>query len=264
MRHATSIGRFSILAAGIGIGAALAATSPTAAADPAAPFNPLPFVPDLTAAPAQVPSTLDLAISVNGVPLLSLGSATAESGTGGIAIAYGDGSFANAGAGGNPGLFDTAFADGTDSVAQAGSGNFDSAAANGTGSEAFAVDGNFDSGSASGTGSLAAVGGFGTDMSSFDYGSAVGTDANAESGVFEGFSGQSDGDIATVFDPVGTESSTAFAGNGLADLASVFGDNSDASAGLAGSYDLAVVFGADLSSTAATGGNFLVDILPSL
>ena len=58
----------------------------------------------------------------------------------------------------------------------------------------------------------------------------MGTDTSAESGVFEGFSGQSDGDIATVFDPFGTEGSTALAGNGLADLASVFGDGSSAHA----------------------------------
>lgn len=264
MGHAKSIGRFGNLAVGIGIGAALAATSPTAVADPAAPFNPLPFVPDLLAAPAQVPSTLDLAISVDGVSLLSLGSADAESGTGGIAIAYGADSFANAGAGDDPGMFDTAFAAGTDSEAMAGSGDFDSASANGVDSDAFSGDGNFDGASASGTDSLAAVGGFANDLSSFDYGSAVGTDSNAESGVFEGFSGQSDGDIATVFDPSGTEGSTAFAGNGLADLASVFGDNSDAYAGLAGSYDLAAVFGDSLGTASATGGNFLLDILPSM
>jgi hypothetical protein len=263
MRHATITARFSILAVGICIGAALAATSP-ATADPASPFNPLPFVPDLTAAPAEVPSTLNLAISVDGIPLFSSGTASAESGTGGIAIAYGDDAFANAGGGADTGMFDTAFANGPDSVALAGSGNFDNSAASGIDSQAFSADGNFDSASANGTDSLAAVGGFENVLSSFDYGSAVGTDTNAESGVIGGFSGQSGGDIATVFDPFGTEGSTASAANGLADLASVFGDNSNADAGFAGSFDLAAALGDNLGTASATGGNFLLDILPSL
>jgi len=33
---------------------------------------------------------------------------------------------------------------------------------------------------------------------------------------------------------------------------------------LAGSYDLAAVFGDSLGTASATGGNFLLDILPSL
>jgi hypothetical protein len=264
MRRATNIGRFGILVVGYGVAAALAVTSPTAVADPAAPFNPLPLIPDPAAVPAEVPSTLNLAISVDGFSLFSSGSAQAESGTGGIAIAYGTDSIANAGGGGDTGLFDSAFADGANSTALAGTGDFDSSAASGAGSQAFSGLGNFDYAAASGTDSLAAVGGFKNDSSSFDYGSAVGTDSNAESGDFAGFTGQSDGNVATVFDPFGTEGSTAYAGDGLADLASVFGDNSDAYAGLSGSFDIAAVFGDSLGTANATGGNFLLDILPSL
>ena len=40
MSHAQSIALFGILAVEIGVGAALAATAPTAAADPTGPFSP--------------------------------------------------------------------------------------------------------------------------------------------------------------------------------------------------------------------------------
>ncbi|HEX7322380.1 MAG TPA: hypothetical protein VF299_05500 [Mycobacterium sp.] len=191
-------------------------------------------------------TTLDLAISVDGVTLFQEGTATADSGTGDIAIAFGDGSLAHAGTGvGGPGMFDTAFADGT-------------------GSEAFSGSGNFDSAFASGTHSAASVGGSGVDSSSFDYGSAVGTGAQAESGVFGGFTGPTGGDVAAVYDPSGTFGSDATAGNGIADLASVGGDHSNAVAGFAGDFDLAGAFGDGLGTAGATSGNFLVDILPSL
>ncbi len=67
-----------------------------------------------------------------------------------------------------------------------------------------------------------------------------------------------------VFDPFGTRGSTAFAGDGNLDLASVFGDGSIADVGFPGSFDLGAVFGDDLTSSGAQGGNFLVDLLPSL
>lgn len=265
MSHASSIVRFGILAVGIGIGAALAATSPTATADPA-PFNPSPLIQDLTA-PAEVPSTLNLAISVDGLSLFSSGSAEAESGIGGIAIAYGADSVANAGGEGNPGLFDTAFADGANSQALAGTGNFDSAFANGTYSIAETGIGNFDAASANGAFAEAQASGSDLNSSSFDYASSVGTDANAFAGSFQDQpdpTAPSAGDVAIVYDPSGTENTTAFVGNGIADLGVVVGDHSDAYSGLAGSFDIAAAFGDNLGTASATGGNFLLDILPSL
>jgi hypothetical protein len=57
-------------------------------------------------------------------------------------------------------------------------------------------------------------------------------------------------DIATVFDPFGTLGSTAVAGEGF---------------DVPGSFDLAAVFGDGFDTfPAATGGNFLVEILPTL
>jgi hypothetical protein len=56
--------------------------------------------------------------------------------------------------------------------------------------------------------------------------------------------------IAAVFDPFGTLGSTAVAGEGL---------------DIPGSFDLAAVFGDGFDTfPAATGGNFLVEILPTL
>jgi hypothetical protein len=267
MNHAKSIGRFGILAIGLGFGVAFAAMSPSAAADPAAPFNPLPFVPDLLAAPAADP-TLDLAISVDGIPLFSSGTAEAESGSGDIAIAYGADSHATAGTGeAGPGLFDTAFADGANSQALAGTGNFDSSFANGTNSIGQTGDGNFDAASADGAFGEAGAGGSDLNSSSFDYASSVGTDALAFAGSFQDQpdpTAPSAGDVALVYDPSGTEGSTVFAGNGLADLGAVFGDHSDAFSGLAGSFDLAAAFGDSVGTATATDGNFLLDILPSL
>jgi hypothetical protein len=185
---------------------------------------------------------MDIAISVDGIPLIQSGSAVADSGMGDIAIAIGAGSTADAGVGEGAGLFDTAFASGDGSTATSGGGNFDSASANGADSNAFSADGNYDSAFASGTGSNADAGGFSDNLSSFDYSSAVGTNSDAESGVIGDFSGLTGADIATVFDPSGTVGSTALAGNGVFDLGAVFSDG--------------------VSSTGAVGGSFLVDIVP--
>jgi hypothetical protein len=267
MRRATNIGRFGILVVGYGVAAALAATSPTAAADPAVPFNPLPLIPDPLVAPAEVPSTLNLAISVDGFSLLSSGSAEAESGTGGIAIAYGADSHADAGSADDPGLFDTAFADGANSQALAGTGDFDSSFATGTYSIAETGPGNFNAASANGAFAEAHAGGSDLNSSSFDYASSVGNDANAFAGSFQDQpdpTAPSAGDVAITYDPFGTENTTAFVGNGIGDLGVVIGDNSDAYSGLSGSFDIAAAFGDNLGAADATGGNFLLDILPSL
>jgi hypothetical protein len=130
--NATRIGRLAGLAVGLGIGAALAATPEVASAD-------------------------DLQISIDRMDLLPTAgnTATATSGVGDIAIAFGDG--ANASALGGP--LDSAFADGAGSTADTADGYLDSAFANGAGSIAGAGYGNFDTALANGTDSGGLAGG---------------------------------------------------------------------------------------------------------
>jgi hypothetical protein len=130
--NATRIGRLAGLAVGLGIGAALAATPEVASAD-------------------------DFQISIDGMDLLPTAgnTATATSGVGDIAIAFGDG--ANASALGGP--LDSAFADGAGSTADTADGYLDSAFANGAGSIAGAGYGNFDTALANGTDSGGLAGG---------------------------------------------------------------------------------------------------------
>jgi hypothetical protein len=245
MSNAKGIGQLALLAVGLGIGAALAATPGIATADTTvvdtAAFDPSALIAD----PAPAASGLDLAISIDGYTLLQDGSATAYSGTGDFAIAYGDDATASAGATSNPGILDFAFADGTDAGAYAGVGDRDSATAIGADSSASVGSGNGDTGFADGTGTSVTAGGesnagtlelAGNDM----YASAIGTDDNAVAeAALGGVSTASTGDIATII-----------------------GNSSDAYAGV-GDYDFAGVLGEALTSS-ATGGNFLFDLMPSL
>ena len=241
-----------LLTVGLGIAAALAATPGVASADP--PTDPFSWIGGMDLGDLSVPaqtSALDIQVSIFGLDLFPTAGnmATANSGMGDIAIAIGNGAEANAGAGSafgeglTPGLFDSAVAIGTNSFASAGQGNLDSAFADGTNS-------------------LAAVGGFDGILSNGDFGAAFGPNTDAEAGVFNDVPSQND--VALIFDPSATVGSTAHAGDGNFDLASVFGADSTALAGLIGNFDLGAVFGDGLSSTAATGGNFLVDVLPPL
>ena len=111
---------------------------------------------------------------------------------------------------------------------------------------ADAVGGNNDYATDSGniTGqNIGALAGFGNG----DSATVVGGTSSATAGGFDGNAGNYD--IASVFDPTGTTGSLADAGANASDP---------------GSYDLASAFGDALQATSATGGNFLVDILPSL
>jgi hypothetical protein len=148
-----------LLAVGLGIGAALAATPGTASADSSTdPFSWIGGMdPGDLSVPAQT-SALDLQVSIDGMDLFPTAgnTATATSGMGDIAIAIGNGAEANAGAGTapmgplSPGQFDSAVAIGSGSVADAGQGNhdvalaFDPFAAENFGGSAFAEDGNSD------------------------------------------------------------------------------------------------------------------------
>ena len=283
MLGARGIGRIGTLAVGLGIGATWA-HMPIASAD--TPSDAASTVDGLLSgvSPAAAPAASDFQISIDGMDLFPTAgnTATATSGMDDIAIAIGNGSTAEAGAGSafgqdlSPGQFDFAVANGTDSFASAGLGNFDSAFADGTSS-------------------LAGVGGFNGLLSNGDFGAAVGNHTEAESGVFETVPSQND--VALVFDPSGTLGSTSLAGGGNGDLASIVGDNGSAYAGdvggnfggsndiatildpfgtmgdsvtagasdtAPGNFDLAAVLLADNLTATATGANFLVDILPSL
>jgi hypothetical protein len=226
MQHANRIRRIGGLAVGLGIGAAVAAMPWVARADPFPP----PFDPN------------DIALSIDGMTILQLGTATATSGTGDFAFADGAGSTALAGEAGS-GQFDTAFAYGADSIANAAQGDFDSATAYGAFSDAVAGGGTLNF------------------SSNGDFASAVGTHSTA---FAVALTAPSHNDVASVFDPFGSMGSTADAQDGNFDIASVLGDDSLAKAGFIGDFDLSEVFGNALDSTTATGGNFLTAILTAL
>ena len=114
MVNTQAIARLGTLAAGLGIGLVVASTPVVAVADSSADW-----LSDLfggVALPAPAVPDLNLAISIDGYSLVSEGTASADSGSGDIAIAYGDGAYASA-EGGNS---DFALADGSEALAQSG------------------------------------------------------------------------------------------------------------------------------------------------
>jgi hypothetical protein len=269
MSYAKAIGRLGLLAVGLGIGGAVAATPGIAAADTtdvdAAAFDPSALIGD----PAPADSGLNLAISVDGLTVFQSGTANAYSEIGNFSVAYGDGSTASAGDPQDPGIGDVAFADGDGSSAYSGIGDFDSATAIGSGSQAVAYAGSGDSALADGTDTTAIVSGEYTsgtpntvDLATNDsYASAIGNGDFAYAG--SGLPGEDSptaatGDIATIFG----DNSEAYSGVGNFDLAEVLGSGSEASAGL-GNFDLAGVLGDSLTAT-ASDGSYLFDFMPSL
>ncbi|WP_424756647.1 hypothetical protein [Mycobacterium sp.] len=209
MSSVKPIGRVGMLAVGLGIGMALAASPRVASAD-------------------------DMQISIDGFDLFPTAgnTAIAVSGPGDIAIAFGNDSEALAAGG----FGDVAIANGGNTSAQAGDdiptdtgNNFDFASVTGSGSSLAEAGfgGSFDSASVVGNDSFAHAG-FGQPagfLTNFDFASVIGDHsiANAQLG--------SD-DIAFVSDPFGSVGSTAVAGSELIptlpanfDLAGLFGDN---------------------------------------
>jgi hypothetical protein len=114
MVNARAIARLATLAVGLGIGMAVAAIPGVAVADSSADWLGDLFAD--AALPAPVDPGLNLAISIDGYSLLSDGTASADSGSGDVAIAFGDGAYASA----EGGTGDFALADGTDALAQSG------------------------------------------------------------------------------------------------------------------------------------------------
>ena len=206
--------------------------------------------------PAADP-TLNIAISVDGVTLLQEGSASATSGSGDFAIAVGSESSATA----TGGIFDMASA-GTDSTATATDGNFDVASAGAglsvTGGTATAGDGSFDVAQASGLNGVASA-----ENGSFDNALALTGNSGTALAQF------GNGDVATdIGDGSASASGTGDSLLGNLDFAGNFGSLSEATAGssdiASGSYDIAAILAGGTGDATATGGNFLVDILPSL
>lgn len=178
------------------------------------------------------------------------------------ATALGTNSFAQVGIGGN---LDTAFADGTGDYSLAGIGNDDHAIAIDTGSSATAGAGYHDLAVASGGGD--AISGL---LHSTAFADGTNSDAEASgaetTAIATGGNAEAQAnyisDIAAIFN-TGSAFDEATAAGGVHDVAEIIGTGSTAVAGLGGDWNLAAVFG-DMLDANATGGNFLVDILPSL
>jgi hypothetical protein len=266
MRHATNIGRLSILAAELGIGAALACTPAVASADPSTQLTPTELADiDQVLRWLFDPTGADMQVSFNGMDLFPTAgnTASATSGNADLAIAVGTGAHAIA-SGNNlfgfslgSGIFDIAFANGTNSTADAavvGGANFDFVFANGANSFANAgLGANFDVASAVGDGSHSVVG----VGDSFDVASATGTNSNASIGL---------GNYDLAFANGTDSSATAGVGNG--DLASALGGGTATADGFSttafangtntvanadGILDNASVSGTNASATAANG-----------
>jgi hypothetical protein len=286
------------------------------------------------ALPAADPG-LNLAISFDGMTLLSDGTAKATTATGeyGLAVAYGDGASATA----EGGIGNYALADGTNAEAAAGGSagatgnNFNSAMDIGNNTDPVSADEH--NGAYAGSGNLTGDSG---DHGSGSYNTAIdignngaGTEqvgAHAGAGGLEGLGDDGNGNfaidmgnnsngfaegavsvggnnnIASYLGDATNDGSNghwAYAGFGDGNIANVVGDNSSASAGggfdpavigndniatvfdpfgtlgstavsgegldIPGSFDLAAVFGDGYDTfPLATGGNFLVEILPTL
>jgi hypothetical protein len=243
MSHPIRSGRMSMLAVGLGMGAALAATPQIASADPSA--DPLLWADQVLsglAVPADPTSPLDMQISISGMDLFSTvdNTAAANSGFGDIAIAIGNGANASA-----TGFGDLSFADGTGSSAATGLGGlFDVALANGDGSGAAGgVGGNFVLASANGTDSSAAAGLGGN----FVVASANGAGSSATAGAGGNFDiSSADGTGSTADVGIGGGLDTSFAD----------GTGSYADAGI-GQGNNAIALGTDSSAIAGVGNNDL-------
>jgi hypothetical protein len=295
MLNARGIGRLGMLAVGVGIGAAMASTPGIASADTPA-TEPLPWlagldVGDLSAAALPAASPLDLDISVDGFTVLDLGTgATATSGMGDVAIAFGSGADASA----TGGFGDYAFANSTgsdgalavagDPVTGATGNNFDFASASGNDSTASAgnyldssapdtTGSSFDfataSGGQGGEGSVAVAG----ENGSGDVASAVGQNVQSFSGFSSNAADPANFDSASVWGNLTTPTTdvtAAIAGGGASnlggsnDLASVYDPlgtvGSTATAGEGFNSALAAVVGDALHATAITANN-LFEIL---
>jgi hypothetical protein len=230
MGNSRVIARLGMLAAGVGIGAAVAAMPGIASADSSTDW--LSSIDSLLggAFPAAASSGTNLSISENGVTLFQEGTAHAYSGTGDYAIADGAGSTATA-----YGTDTYADVDGTDSSATAGGAT--AAGAAGASDDTAFVDGNDDTAFAGGPGTSDYSEIFGNNDGAFSGGDAAGA-GSYDAAYVEGNS------LGTAY---------AQGGNYLADILKTYGDSSTAAAAETSSL-------AGLTS-AGDSGNLLTDLL---
>jgi hypothetical protein len=254
MVNARRIARLGTLAVGLGIGAAWAHT-PVASADTSTDW--LTSIDTLLsgALPAPATSTLDLAISFDGVSLVQDGNALATTAPGefGLAIAYGDG--ADAYAAGGTG--DYALASGTNAFALAGSltgtaDNYDSAVDIGNNASTSTYPGATDGAYAGGASLIG-----GTDSGTNSNDTAIDIGNNGVDGE-TGFPG--DGGNSGAFAGDGGLIGANGAGNG--DTAYTFGNINgfgDGSASVDGNNDYSSTSGAETGTNegafAAFGNN---------
>ena len=179
------------------------------------------------ALPAPAVPGLDLAISIDGYSLVSEGTASADSGSGDIAIAYGDGAYASA-EGGNG---DFALADGSDALARSGGLSTDTGANDDTAIDiGIGNSGFFDSSVAGAAGLVGGVGFFDNDTS-VDVGNNT-------------------GDVDGPWTVAGNDN-----------YASSFGDDTSDATGGDYLYDILSPAGDLAGSAAATSGGFLAELL---
>ncbi|WIM88138.1 hypothetical protein PT015_01015 [Candidatus Mycobacterium wuenschmannii] len=241
-----------------------------AAAEPSGAATGVDLLNDGAAAAASVtPATLpddysNFAVSISGTPLIQLGTASAQSSFGNIAIAVGAYSNSNA----MSGFFNYASAMGEHSNAGVGdTGLFDYASATGTWSSAQAAWGSGNTAVANGDYAVAQAGaGDGTAIydSNFNTATAEGSHAIALAG-FDSSSGHvanAVGDGVHVYDPTGNPVGFAATESWLTELLNSFSGGSHAAAD--GGNWLADLFPAlDGGSAAADTGNWLTDLLAS-
>ena len=254
MVNARAIARLGMLAVGLGIGLAVAATPDVAVADSSADW-----LNDLfggAALPAPAVPDVNLAISIDGYSLVSEGTASAYSGSGDFAIAYGDGAYASA----QGGTGDYALADGSGANAISGGLSADAGADNDTaidvGTNAGPIEGSY-----AGNGDLSGLGG-GT--GSGDTAIDIGNNSSPVDGSFAGAGFGESGDGDTAID-VGNntngyngEGSQAWAGND--NYASILGDNSQSSAEF-GNNNIADIVGPNSYAFAGDGNNNVGSVL---
>ena len=245
MVNARRLGRLGMLAVGLGMGAAVAATPGIASADSSTDW--LSSIDSLLGggalpALATPPSGLDLAISFDGTSLFQSGTAHATTTPGAFGFAFADGAGANASATG--GFGDYASADGTNALATSGGSSgayLDSATAIGAGANASATGGFGDYASATaGATALAGDPGAGTTGNNFfDVASAEGIGSSARAGDTPGF---------TFSDTTGSsfDYASAFSGNNT-----LAADGATAVAGFNGSGDSAIAVGQQVVAGAA-------------
>jgi hypothetical protein len=238
MMNARGRARLCTLAVGLGIGAAVAAMPGAASADSSDWLSSIDTLLSGVALPAAGTTTpLDIAISMDGISLLQVGTAHAYSGTDGdIAMATGAGS--------------TAYAYGTDNYADilgnndvGWAGGYDPAGAVGSHDNTVFIDGNNDTAFAGGMGH----------PGTFDYVAIFGNNDAGYSGGNAVASGSYDGAYLE-----GDNLGTAYAqgADHLADILKFYGDPTSTAASVNLLSELLPSTGA-----AADGSNFVTDLV---